>query len=200
MPLDGSHYRVTCCACSSSAVTPVLPNAQPDRGGIAHRLRPLGQGREVPMGCGRWRVSSMCSINRRRAATFWRDRPSPLAMSMSDRISASICRTARSKARLSRTFSSSPRATLNERSREPVGDHSDRARGQKSAGSDPSDGPEHVPITALCPPTSELDGERPMAGMGVRRDKAALSSGCEAHPANRSSRKQPEQAWRRRSV
>jgi hypothetical protein len=129
VPLDGSHYRVTCCACSSSAVTPVLPNAQPDRGGIAHRLRPLGQGREVPMGCGRWRVSSMCSINRRRAATFWRDRPSPLAMSMSDRISASICRTARSKARLSRTFSSSPRATLNERSREPVGDHSDRARG-----------------------------------------------------------------------
>jgi hypothetical protein len=37
--------------CSSSAVTPVLPNAQSDRGGIAHRLRPLGQGREVPMGC-----------------------------------------------------------------------------------------------------------------------------------------------------
>jgi hypothetical protein len=34
--------------CSSSAVTRVLPNAQPDRGGIAHRLRPLGQGREVP--------------------------------------------------------------------------------------------------------------------------------------------------------
>src|SRR5467141_2051847 len=34
--------------------------------------------------------------------------------------------------------------------------------------------------------------------MGVRRDKAALSSGCEAHPAIRSSRKQPEQAWRRR--
>src|SRR6266850_943356 len=31
--------------------------------------------------------------------------------------------------------------------------------------------------------------------MGVRRDKAALSSGCEAHPAIRSSRKQPEQAW-----
>ena len=36
--------------------------------------------------------------------------------------------------------------------------------------------------------------------MGVRRDKAALSSGCEAHPAIRSSRKQPEQAWRRRNV
>ena len=56
--------------CSSSAVTRVLPNAQPDRGGIAHRLRPLGQGREVPMGCGRRRMLSMCSINRRRAATF----------------------------------------------------------------------------------------------------------------------------------
>ena len=34
----------------------------------------------------------------------------------------------------------------------------------------------------------------------VRRDKATLSSGCKAHPAIRSSRKQPEQAWRRRSV
>ena len=40
--------------------------------------------------------------------------------------------------------------------------------------------------------------ERPASG--VRRDKAALSSGCEAHPAIRSSRKQPEQAWRRRNV
>ena len=36
--------------------------------------------------------------------------------------------------------------------------------------------------------------------MGVRRDKAALSSGCKPHPAIRSSRKQPEQAWRRRNV
>jgi hypothetical protein len=36
--------------------------------------------------------------------------------------------------------------------------------------------------------------------MGVRRDKAALSSGCKAHPAIRSRRKQPEQAWRRRNV
>src|ERR1700758_2900893 len=34
----------------------------------------------------------------------------------------------------------------------------------------------------------------------VRRYKAALSSGCEAHPAIRSRRKQPEQAWRRRNV
>jgi hypothetical protein len=31
---------------------------------------------------------------------------------------------------------------------------------------------------------------------GVRREKAALSSGCEAHPAIRSSRKQSEQSWR----
>jgi hypothetical protein len=36
--------------------------------------------------------------------------------------------------------------------------------------------------------------------MGVRRDKAALSSGCKPRPAIRSSRKQPEQAWRRRNV
>ena len=38
------------------------------------------------------------------------------------------------------------------------------------------------------------------AYLGVRRDKAALSSGCKPHPAIRSSRKQPEQAWRRRNV
>ena len=31
---------------------------------------------------------------------------------------------------------------------------------------------------------------------GVRREKAALSSGCEAHPAIRSRRKQSEQSWR----
>ena len=61
---------------------------------------------------------------------FWRDRPSPLTMSMSDHICASICRTARSNARLSRTFSSSPSVTLNKRSEGPVGDHSDRARDQ----------------------------------------------------------------------
>ena len=35
-----------------------------------------------------------------------------------------------------------------------------------------------------------------MAVMGVRRDKAALSSGCKPHPAIRSSRKQPEQGAR----
>jgi hypothetical protein len=31
------------------------------------------------------------------------------------------------------------------------------------------------------------------AVLGVRREKAALSSGCEAHPAIRSSRKRSEQ-------
>ena len=35
-----------------------------------------------------------------------------------------------------------------------------------------------------------------MAAYGVRREKAALSSGCEAHPAIRSSRKRSEQSWR----
>jgi hypothetical protein len=30
-----------------------------------------------------------------------------------------------------------------------------------------------------------------MTAQRVRRDKAVLSSACEAHPANRSSRKQP---------
>ena len=64
------------------------------------------------------------------AATFWQDRPLLLTMSMSDHICASICRTARSNARLSRTFSSSPSVTLNEWSEGPVGDHSDRARDQ----------------------------------------------------------------------
>src|SRR5262249_29523813 len=39
----------------------------------------------------------------------------------------------------------------------------------------------------------------PMTAQGVRREKAALSSGCKAHPANRSSRKQPEQSWRQRN-
>jgi hypothetical protein len=43
-------------------------------------------------------------------------------------------------------------------------------------------------VTSLCSPL--------MAASGVRREKAALSSGCEAHPAIRSSRKQSEQSWR----
>jgi hypothetical protein len=35
-----------------------------------------------------------------------------------------------------------------------------------------------------------------MSVVGVRRDKAALSSGGEPPPGNRSSRKQSEQSWR----
>jgi len=35
-----------------------------------------------------------------------------------------------------------------------------------------------------------------MSEKGVRRDKAALSSGCKSHPAIRSRRKQSEQSWR----
>jgi len=35
-----------------------------------------------------------------------------------------------------------------------------------------------------------------MSAIGVRRDKAAFSSGCKSHPATRSSRKHPEQLWR----
>jgi len=38
------------------------------------------------------------------------------------------------------------------------------------------------------------------SGYGVRRAKAALSSGCESHPANAPAGKQPERAWRRRNV
>jgi len=38
-----------------------------------------------------------------------------------------------------------------------------------------------------------------MSGVGVRRDKAALSSGWKAHPAKCSSRKQPEQSGRWRT-
>jgi hypothetical protein len=37
---------------------------------------------------------------------------------------------------------------------------------------------------------------RQMSAIGVRRDKAALSSGCKPHPAIRSSRKRSEQSWR----
>ena len=39
-------------------------------------------------------------------------------------------------------------------------------------------------------------GNTGVAAFGVRRAKAALSSGCKAHPAIRSSRKQSEQSWR----
>jgi hypothetical protein len=55
-----------------------------------------------------------------------------------------------------------------------------------------------------APATNQQQGAEPagsieveeMAAFGVRRDKAALSSGCKAHPAIRSSRKQSEQSWR----
>ena len=40
-----------------------------------------------------------------------------------------------------------------------------------------------------------VGGARRTSALGVRRDKAALSSGCKAHPALRSSRKQSEQSW-----
>ena len=41
---------------------------------------------------------------------------------------------------------------------------------------------------------SFVQRERPVMACAVK--KAALSSGCKAHPAKRSSRKQPEQSWR----
>jgi hypothetical protein len=40
--------------------------------------------------------------------------------------------------------------------------------------------------TAVCaskPVVDQTQGESQMAALGVRREKAALSSGCEAHPA-----------------
>ena len=55
-----------------------------------------------------------------------------------------------------------------------------------------------VPLAAPHDVAEASSIERPPKG--VRRDKAALSSGCKSHPAIRSSRKQPEQAWRRRNV
>jgi hypothetical protein len=44
-----------------------------------------------------------------------------------------------------------------------------------------------------APQSDRLTGK---TAIGVRRDKAALSSGCKTHPAIRSSRKQSEQSWR----
>jgi len=35
-----------------------------------------------------------------------------------------------------------------------------------------------------------------MSAVHVRREKAAVSSGCKPHPVIRSSRKQSEQSWR----
>jgi len=51
------------------------------------------------------------------------------------------------------------------------------------------------PYSLRSKPRGSISAFR-MAGNGVRREKAALSSGCKAHPAIRSSRKQSEQSWR----
>src|SRR5262245_10073237 len=60
--------------------------------------------------------------------------------------------------------------------------------------------PEALPLRGTFPSRLWPEGYCEGSGLGVRRDKAALSSGCKPHPAIRSSRKQPEQAWRRRNV
>ena len=44
------------------------------------------------------------------------------------------------------------------------------------------------------------DAPRRMTAFHVRRDKAALFQWVQGPPGDRSSRKQPEQAWRRRNV
>jgi hypothetical protein len=45
----------------------------------------------------------------------------------------------------------------------------------------------------------EVSGVKPdwpgESAVGVRRDKAAFSSGCKPPPGNRSGRKHPEQPW-----
>ena len=61
---------------------------------------------------------------------------------------------------------------------------------------------EHVPSTSRTVPepfpnaAGTSNFSRSMPVLGVRRAKAALSGGCKAHPAIRSSRKQSEQSWR----
>ena len=50
--------------------------------------------------------------------------------------------------------------------------------------------------TAALNDLTHTPRRRGMAGICVRREKAALSSGCKSHPGERSSRKQPEQSWR----
>src|SRR5262249_19757821 len=59
----------------------------------------------------------------------------------------------------------------------------------------------YTDVVVLYIVVSLVDGwheaaSRTVTAVGVRRDKAALSSGCKSHPAKRSSRKQPEQLWR----
>src|ERR1700726_2517659 len=63
--------------------------------------------------------------------------------------------------------------------------------------------PRHASVELATACLNEFTAISPGAeclAMGVRRDKAALSSGCKPHPAIRSSRKQPEQAWMRCAV
>jgi hypothetical protein len=80
-------------------------------------------------------------------------------------------------------------------------------RSAKGFGRDPPLGSERLlrlsPPVRLC--TTERprsaqprhsDGSRRRSAIHVRRDKAALSGGCKAHPAIRSRRKQSEQSWR----
>ena len=54
------------------------------------------------------------------------------------------------------------------------------------------------PISAR--PKSFVVGSAGSSAKGVRRDKAALFQWVQAPPGDRSSRKQPEQAWRERNV
>src|SRR5215475_6977904 len=49
-------------------------------------------------------------------------------------------------------------------------------------------------ISSATPPVGLW--RKAASGFHVRREKAALSSGCKPHPAIRSSRKQSEQSWR----
>src|SRR4029077_8771883 len=60
--------------------------------------------------------------------------------------------------------------------------------------------PVMIELASAFHPTRQWSAPSERTALGVRRDKAALSSGCKPHPAIHSSRKQPEQAWRRRNV
>ena len=53
-----------------------------------------------------------------------------------------------------------------------------------------------VQLTAPGLDVAVVQTGQAMSASGVRRAKAALSSGCKPHPANRSSRKQSELSWR----
>ena len=76
----------------------------------------------------------------------------------------------------------------------------DRAAGTASAAPRHKSRNPHRVLAAGGTATRYVQKLVQMSALYVRRDKAALSSGCKAHPAIRSSRKQPEQAWRRRNV